>query len=62
MYVRIFKSRDSSEAYTILYKPSMVAGESGKMFLDNEKHKTVEIDEGDLFAIIDEMFKRESNK
>ncbi len=57
MYVKIFKSKDDKESYTILYEPNWERVEKGHYFLENEKHERIAIDERVLFEVLDECFK-----
>ena len=62
MYIKVFESRESSRCYTVYYVPNMQTIEPGRMFIDNEAHETVHVDENALFNIVDKYFKAELMK
>ena len=62
MYIKVFESRESSRCYTVCYVHNMQSIEPGRMFIDNEAHETVRINENSLFHILDKYFKAELMK
>ena len=65
MYIRIFKSRKSSRAYTLNYAPSLDKDTPGKYFLTRDypyDHETVQIPEIDLYNMLDTLFNEAKNE
>jgi len=56
MYIKVFESRDTARSYIVMHQHTMNIGQAGKMFIENEKHLALEINEGELFYLIDKFF------
>jgi hypothetical protein len=62
MYVKIFESRETACSYIIMHQHSLTVGAAGKMYISNEKHDNIEINEGELFNLIDRFFRNKLNE
>lgn len=55
MYIKIFESRQTDKSYMIRYPVTCLHTKS--LYLENEKHNRVDINERELFDVIDKLFK-----
>jgi hypothetical protein len=62
MYIKIFESRETSRSYTICYEPNRQSGVPGRMYIDNEQHISLPVNEGELFYLLDTFFKGKLNE
>lgn len=65
MYVRVFKSRQSNRAYTLSYVPNLNTADGGKYYLTSDipyEHQSIEINECELFNVLNKLFKDTLNE
>lgn len=57
MYIKVFESRKTSNSYIVQHDISMRGLDHGMMYIENQDHKRIKIDENELFHLIDSYFK-----
>lgn len=57
MYVKVFESRQSSSSYIIQHDISLRGLDHGVMYIENQDHIRLKINENELFDLIDRFFK-----
>ncbi len=62
MYIKVFESRKTSHSYILKHDISMRGLEHGVMYIENQKHEIIKINENDLFYLVDALFRMKQNE
>ena len=62
MYIKVFEARDSKRSYTFGHHVGMSGMKHGTLYIDNELHKSVPVEENELFNLIDHFFKAKTHE
>lgn len=58
MYFKVFESRETASSYLLRYIFDREHIGAGKLTIENEKHEIINIDENELYCLLNEFFKQ----